>query len=148
MVYLGYNKYLYTVSIVWMYPITLKIQTINKWLGNMYHTLSITINYTMEICKWSLCEQEWQTVLHPCITSPRWQHRTATRDAFYCTTKRDFHCSQVLWFASVTQRLEGKQEPQTVSQLWMKSSGQTEQSEHRWAFTEEVQSPVAAFFAR
>lgn len=52
MVYLGYNKYLYTVSIVWMYPITLKIQTINKWLGNMYHALSITINYTMEICKW------------------------------------------------------------------------------------------------
>lgn len=35
-----------------MYPITLKIQTINKWLGNMYHALSITINYTMEICKW------------------------------------------------------------------------------------------------
>lgn len=53
MVYLGYNKYLYTVLIVWMYPITLKIQTTNKWLGNMYHALSITINYTMEIYKWN-----------------------------------------------------------------------------------------------
>lgn len=36
-----------------MYPITLKIQTTNKWLGNMYHALSITINYTMEICEWN-----------------------------------------------------------------------------------------------
>lgn len=34
-----------------MYPITLKIQATNKRLGNMYHALSITIHYTMEIWK-------------------------------------------------------------------------------------------------
>lgn len=36
-----------------MHPITLKSQAINKWLGHMYHALSITINYTMEICEWN-----------------------------------------------------------------------------------------------
>lgn len=57
MVYLGYNNTVYSIETVYSfnslnYPITIKIQATNKWLGNMYHALSITINSTMEIYKW------------------------------------------------------------------------------------------------
>lgn len=56
-----------------MYPITLKIQAANEWLGNMYHALSITINNTMEIYKWNSLWTGVTDILHSRIASSRWQ---------------------------------------------------------------------------
>lgn len=56
-----------------MYPITLKTQATNEWLGNMYHALSITMNYKMEICKWNSLWTGVTDILHSRVASSRWQ---------------------------------------------------------------------------